>query len=72
MRCWVVVLVSAFAFALAAPLGLEAAAAKKYRVCTATGVDGKQIKWKCNARQMCCNSWLFARGTSIRGSQICL
>ena len=60
-----------FAFALAAPLGLGAVAAKKSRICAATMMDGKQTKWRCKASQKCCYDWLSGKGACIATSDFC-
>jgi hypothetical protein len=59
-----------FAFALAAPMGHEAAA-KKRKACTATAMDGKQTKWRCKANQKCCYDWFAGKGTCVGASEIC-
>jgi hypothetical protein len=70
MTRWFVVFGCVFAFALAAPLGLEAAAAKS-RICKATTMDGKQTKWRCKASQKCCYS-MFSGRSCVGASDICL
>lgn len=72
MTRWIVVFGCVFAFALAAPMGFEASAAKKAKSCTATAMDGKQTKWRCKADQKCCFNWLAGKGTCVAASDICL
>lgn len=60
------------AFALAAPLGMDAAHAKKAVACAAKTMEGKQTKWKCKADQKCCFNWLQAKGGCVAKSDVCL
>jgi len=70
MTRWFVVFGLVFACVLAAPPGVESAAAKS-KICKATAMDGKQTKWRCNANQKCCNGLLSGQ-TCIGSSDICL
>jgi hypothetical protein len=61
------------AFALAAPAGFDAAAAKMKGVaCAASAMDGKKVKWQCRASQKCCFNWLANKGGCVAASEICL
>jgi hypothetical protein len=60
-----------FVLALSAPIGTDAHAAKT-KWCAATGMDGKQTKWKCGPLQKCCYNWLAGKGMCVAASELCL
>jgi hypothetical protein len=61
MTRWIVLFGLAFAFAVAAPMGFEAEAAKSKR-CTGVSMEGKKITWTCKAKQVCCNNLFMTKG----------
>lgn len=62
----------ALAFVSSATFATNAEAKPKNMLCKATGLDGKQSKWKCSASQKCCYDWLSGKGTCVSASGICL
>ena len=62
------------ALILFASMAFDAGAeAKSGRImCKATGMDGKQSKWKCSAGQKCCFDFLTSKGSCVASSAICL
>ena len=65
MNRWIVALVCASTFALIAPPGNEAEAARYSRkkcIASATMV-GAQSTWVCKASEICCYDWLARKGT---------
>jgi hypothetical protein len=72
MMRWMMVFGCVFALALSAPMGGEATAAKRGKVCTSKGMDGKQTKWSCKATEKCCFDWLASKGTCVAASAVCM
>ena len=72
MTRWIVLLGCVFALALSVPIGTEAYAAKRSKSCVATGMDGKQTKWRCRALEKCCYDWWSGKGRCVPASAMCL
>jgi hypothetical protein len=64
----------ALALTLFASMAFDSgAAARSHRMlCKATGMNGKQSIWKCNASQKCCYVWLTGKGYCVAASGSCL
>jgi hypothetical protein len=72
MTRWFAVLGCALALSIIAPIGFDTGAAARGVVCKATGLDGKQSKWRCKAGHKCCFNWLTNKPACASASSICL
>ena len=74
MKRWLAILGCVLGFTFIAPIAsdIQATAKPKSMMCKATGLDGKQSKWKCKAGQKCCFDWLSSKGACVAASSICL
>ena len=72
MTRWFVLTACVFTFALATPMGFEAAAAKRGKACAMTAMDGKKSTWRCKASEKCCFNWFTNKGTCGPASGACM
>lgn len=63
MTRWLVLFGCVFTFAVAAPMGFDAEARKaRYKQCSEMMMNGKTVKWRCTAKQVCCPDWFMSKG----------
>lgn len=58
-----------FALALTLPLGSQAEAGHRHKLCKAKPHFHSPISWKCKAAEKCCYDWLLRRGSCGTGSR---
>ena len=61
-----------FAIAAIAPMGMQAEAKAKNKLCQATSLDNKKVSFKCKAAEKCCFDAVTAKGTCVAANAVCL
>ena len=60
-----------FAIAAIAPMGMQAEAKGKNKLCQAMSLDNKKVSFRCKASEKCCYDGLMAKGNCVPAGQVC-